>query len=222
MATWDAAWCAADMQQRAARPENDVSLTTTVAYGYLTKAQNRIVAMIASRFPECLYPETAYSGIPTGTTTDGGLTFTFGTDANGYAIAPIGKTSLYRQLADIPDWPMQEGVDFIRNGATGVMIPNNQPYTGTLYWRGIAPPADIGASSDPVLFPEASRELIVLEAVRQYASAGAINPDLAGMAAQDFAGVFPQWMLTWRTQFRKGGALGVGYSGLQLAVAAQL
>ncbi len=221
MATWDSAWCLADFQEKAQRPAADAVPTATI-YTYLTKAQNRVVALLAARCPAALYPNTTYGSIPTLSSTDGGYTFTFGTDSNGYAIALMGKASIYRQLADIPDYPMREGVDFIRNGAIGIMIPNNTTYSGTLYWRGVTPPADITATTQPALFPEPSRELIVIDAVRQFATAGGTDANLAALMQGEWNQAWPNWMLVWRTQYRRGGALQGAFSSLDMAMAAQL
>lgn len=153
--------------------------------------------------------------------------FTFGTDTNGYAIAPIGKVGIYTDLNSIPDYPWREGVDFIRAGATAIRIPNNNVYTGTLYWVGITPPADIDATHQPALFPESSRVLIAIRAAYDFATEANRNPDLAAQMAVRYGeplsgnkGQFAHWLTTWRTQYRSGGVLG-SFSGLNLALGSQ-
>jgi hypothetical protein len=173
-----------------------------------------------------LYPSVAYGSVPTLSTSDQQL-FTFGADANGYAIAPMGKVGIYTDLGSIPTCPWREGQDFIRAGATAIRIPNNNTYTGTLYWVGITPPADIDASHQPTLFPEASRVLIAIRAAYDFGTEGNRNPDLSAQMAVRYGeplsgnkGQFAHWLTTWRTQYRSGGVLG-GYTGLDLALGQQ-
>lgn len=188
----------------AGRPSADV-ITSAQIYARLSKAQNKVISDIAARAPQSLYSKAAYGSYPTLSTTDNQV-FTFGTDANGYPVTPIGKVGIYPSLASIPDDPWTEGFDFYNEG-NQIRIPNNRTYTGTLYWRGITPPADIAAGTQPALNPEYSRVLIVEEAVRAFAVEGNRNPDLAALMAQEYKTDFARMMLVWRTQFRSGGAL---------------
>lgn len=175
--------------------------------------------------PHVLYQPVGYASIPTLTTTDGGQTFTFGTDANGYAIAPFGKAAIYRSLNDIPDWPMVLNVDYIPLGSTAIQIKDNQSYTGTLYWRGVIQPGSINDDGlhEPALFPEGSRMLIAYKAAINFLLEGGRNPVLAATYMQMYGrpyggnpGLFAQWLQNWRTQFQNGGAL-QSASGLQVA-----
>ncbi len=221
MATYDSADLLSLFNQKAFRPATD-AITDAQKYARLAKAQNRVIALMAGVVPYSLYPKVAYGSIPTLTTTDNQI-FTFGTDSNGYPIYPMGKAGIYSNLNDIPDFPWAEGQDYISEGYQ-IRIPNNNSYTGTLYWYGIGQPADISASTQPSLFPEASRELIVIEAVRQFALEGVRNKELADAmrmewhGTRDEPGAWPIWCLCWRTQFKSGGALNC-FTGMQLALA---
>ena len=113
-----------------------------------------------------------------------------------------------------------EGRDYVSEG-TQIRIPNNGTYGGTLYWYGIATPADITASVQPALLPVASRELIVIEAVRQFAQEFLRNAALADEMAIEWQRAWPIHCLAWKTQFRSGGAL-TALTGRSLAVASQL
>lgn len=175
--------------------------------------------MIAGIAPNSLMPKVTYGAMPTMTTSDNQV-FTFGTDTNNYPIFPIGKTGIYRNLADIPDYPMVEGCDFLDEG-NQIRIPNNRTYTGTLYWRGIQQPADIDATHQPSLIPEASRELFVIDAVRQFANEYSRNPALAQAMESEFAQAWPRWLLAWKTQFKSGGALR-STGGMHLTMAGSL
>jgi hypothetical protein len=173
--------------------------------------------MASAVAPSAFYPTSAYGSLPTMSTTDNQV-FTFGTPS--VPITPIGKTGLYRSLNDIPDWPMRPGLDYLPEGGTSIRIPNNGTYSGTIYWLGITPPAAITALVAPALQPLASRELIVIDAVRQFATEGNRNPDLAALMAAEWAAAWPQHCQVWKSSYRQGGALNV-YSGSQLAVAGQ-
>lgn len=220
MAAWDSADLLDQFNRLAGRPTTDSGITDVQKYARLARAQRRVIADIAAIAPNVLYPTADASSYPTLTTTDN-QRFTFGTDADGNKIAPIGKTSIYTSLANIPDFPWIEGVDYLNEG-TQIRIPNNGSYTGTLYWRGITTPLDITATNQPALFPPSSRELIVVDAVRQFAMEGVRNPVLAAEMAAEYDRLWRKWCLTWRTAFKRGGGLVYGAAtGLQLALAGQ-
>lgn len=209
MATWDSADLLAQFNRKAARPAAD-AITDPSKYQRLTAAQSRVIAMIAGVAPYALYPKVAYSSLPTLSTSDNQV-FTFGTDSNGYAITPFGKAQVYRALNDIPDYPLVEGYDYVNEG-TQIRIPNNRTYSGPLYWRGATPPTDIDATHQPSLLPEGARELIVIDAVRQFATEGGRNPELAALMQAEWNQAWPTWCLVFRTQFKQGGALSYGWS----------
>lgn len=211
MATYDSADLLVRFNQMAGRPTAD-TITDAAKYLRMSRAQNSVVAMIAATAPQSLYPKVAYGSMPTLTTTDNQV-FTFGTDGAGYAKFPMGYSGIYASLNDIPDHPLIEGQDYITEG-TQIRIPNNGSRTGTLYWYGISQPADINGTDQPALFPEASRELIVIEAVRQFAQEWLRNAPLADEMANEWERKWPIWSHIWKTQYRQGGAL---FTGFQLA-----
>ncbi len=224
---YDSAYLLRIFDRLAGRPPAD-AVTPASKYERLSEAQDAIVADIAGICPWVLYPTVAYGSIPTLTTVDN-QNYTFGTDANGFALAPMGKVALYRQLTDIPSHPMRAGVDYIPLGATMIQAPNNGTLPSTIYWRGISPPGVIDGSgtNEPVLFPEASRVLIALRAAIEFLTEQNRNPVLAAQYAIRYGrpfgvqpGLFAQWCLNWQTQFRGGGVLG-SLSGRQVAVGSQ-
>ncbi len=217
MSTYDSADLLALFNSMAGRPTTD-AITDAQKYARLSKAQNRVIAKMMPVCPKSLYPKAAYGSLPTLTTTDSQI-FTFGTDTNGYAVFPGGHGGVYTSLNDIPDYPWVEGRDYMLEG-TQIRIPNNGTYTGTLYWYGITNPADITAVVQPALFPEASRELIAIEGVRQFAVEYVRNLALADEMQSEWDKAWPGWCLVWKTQFRSGGALNV-FSGRDLALASQ-
>lgn len=198
-------------------------VTDTQKYDLLSRSQDRIIGMMSAVVPNSLYPKVAYGSLPTLTTTDNQV-YTFGVDGRGYAAFPMGKGGVYRSLNDIPTNPLVPGQDYMIEG-TQIRALNNTTLPSVLYWYGIAAPAAITASVQPAIFPEAARELIVIDAVRQFAQSGKRDTDLMALMAAEWGyplpgqqpGAWAQWTMVWRSQFRSGGALNV-FTGMQLAV----
>lgn len=221
-ATWDAAYLLGVFKRLTGRTGTD-SITDATKYQMLSEAQNEIVADIAAICPHVLYPTVAYGSIPTLTTTDDQV-YTFGTDSNSYAKFPMGKGGIFQSLNDIPTFPLREGVDYMNEG-TQIRSLNNTTLPATLYWYGISQPADIDATHQPALMPEAARELIAIRAAYNFGTEGNRNAPLSQTMAARYGyplaenpGRFAFWCLTWKTQFRQGGAL-ASYTGMQLAMA---
>jgi len=197
---WDSAYLLDQFNRYAGRPDAD-AITPATKYTYLSEGQAKVVGEILARQPEVLVQPPMQM-----VTTDGGMTFNFGTDANGYPLFPMGKAGIYRRLEDIPDFPLNEGWDYLNEG-TQIRIPNNRSLPYPLYWRGVVPPPEISASMQPVLMPEMARELITIYAVKAFAQAGNLHPDLAMQMTEEWGREFSRWMLVYRTQFRSGGAM---------------
>lgn len=142
--------------------------------------------------------------------------FTFGTDSNGYPISPMGKTWIGPSLSGLLDTPWVEGYDYLNEGSQ-IRIPDNRTFSGTLYWYGIPNPPGITETTQPSIFPEAARELIVIDAVRQFATEWVRNPELAQAMAAEWSDAWKTWCLAWKTNFRTGGARG-GITGRDLAL----
>lgn len=226
MATYDSAYLLDLFNRLTGRPAAD-TITNASKYQRLTEAQSEIVKDIASVCPYVLYPTVGYASIPQLTTSDN-QTFTFGTDSNGYALAPMGKVGIYQNLNDIPGSPWREGWDYVALGATAIQIPNNGVFSGPLYWRGITPPGDITDVLQPVLFPEGARQLIAYRAAIAFALEGNRNPELGlqlqaqyGRPFGDRPGMFASWLLEWKLAYRNGGALGSNVTGLAVAIGSQ-
>ena len=216
MATMTSANLLTRFNQLSGRPATGDSITDADKYQRLSDAQQFVIAQAASRSPNAFYPKVGYDSYPTLTTTDNQV-FTFGTDANGNALMPIGKVSIYPSLASIPDWAWVEGLDYLDEG-TQIRIPNNRTWTSTLYYRGIQPVADLSASNQPAIIPVNFRMLIVYEAVRQLSEEGKRDDQLADRMKAKYDQMFAEWMLVLKTQFSDGGALG-SVSGLKIAEA---
>lgn len=206
MATWDSADLLSQFKEMARWPATS-EITDAQFYARLARAQQTVLGEVAARYPQCLYQAPT-----TLTSSDGGYTYTFGTDANGHAVAPLGMVGIYADLSDVPDNPLEPGADYLDEG-TRIRIPNDMTDPGPLYWYGIPTPADIAAGTEPSLRPAPARILIVIRAVWDFAREGAWRPDLAAEMEQRWRAEFPVWMQTFRTRFRDGGALVVTLSG---------
>lgn len=215
MATYDSAYLLSVFDRKAGRPDAD-NITDPSKYQRLSESQNRVIAKMMAVAPKSLYPKVSYANMPTLTTTDQQV-FTFGTDSNGYPISPMGKTWIGPSLSGLLDNPWVEGFDYLNEG-TQIRIPDDRTFSGTLYWYGIPNPPDINATTQPMIFPEAARELIVIDAVRQFAVEYVRNPDLASAMSAEWQDAWPTWCLAWKTNFRQGGAYG-GFTGRDLALA---
>lgn len=146
-------------------------------------------------------------GAPTAmTSADGGYTWTFGTDGNGYALFPLAAR-IYPNLVAIPDYPWTPGRDYLDEG-TQVRMPNNQAWSGTLYWQGVTPPQALSASVQPVLEPPPARLLIALRAARDFASEGKRDPELYQLMDRRYAEQWAKWATVIRKHLRGRGRLG--------------
>lgn len=187
----------------------------------LSEAQNEVIADMAAIVPKVLYPTVATGSLPTLTIDASGTIATFGTDSNGYAKFPMGHGNIFQNLNDIPTNPFLDYETF----GTGIRSLNNQPLPSTLYWYGISQPADIDASTQPSIFPEAARALICIRAAYNFGTEGNRNTALSSTMAQRYGyplvqtpGRFAMWCATWRTQWANGGALG-SFTSRDLALA---
>lgn len=151
-------------------------------------------------------------GVGSSTDTDGQV-FTFGFDTRGFPIYPLGKAEIFPTLASWPDFPWVEGYDYINEG-TQIRLPNNRTWNSGLFWYGIVQPPDITSSSQPVIFPEAARELIPLRAASMFAEEGATNTTLADRLEGRYQAAWTRWCLAWRTQWQSGNQM-ASFSGLR-------
>ena len=183
MALFDSAALLAKCKFLARRPSTDSSVSDAQWYTLLTDAQPKAYRDLFTRFPDLQY------GAPTlmSTSTDGGKTYAFGTDAEGNPIRPMGHAELYEKIGDIPDWPLTPGIDFIAEG-TQIRIPNNQTRTfvdGAPYYRMVQRPMTaIDGSNQPTLYPKSARMLLVWAALEMWAMRPGSGADPAYFAAK--------------------------------------
>lgn len=201
MATWDSADLLSQFNELAKRPTTD-EITDATKYTRLARAQMDVIYEVAIRYPNALYQS------PTAMSTSDSNVFTFGTDANGHAVAPYGHVAIFTSTTAVPDRPWVEGEhgDYLDEG-TQIRLPHGRVYGGTLYWRGIATPADIAAATQPSLRPAPARRLIAIKAAWNFALEGGARPGVEDAMERMWARQFPIHMAVWRTRFRHGGAL---------------
>ncbi len=198
-------WQSADLLTRfnsyAGRPITD-GITDASKYERIADGQEAVIAELAAVAPRSLY------GAPTAmTSADGGYTWTFGTDGNGYANFPLGNASIYPNLDAVPDYPWQPGLDYLDEGTT-IRIPNNIAWQGPLYWYGITAPQRISASVQPSIMPPQARVLIVIQAVIIFASEFERTPALVDEMNARWDTQWPKYATVLRKHFRGGRSLG--------------
>lgn len=136
-------------------------------YAFLTEGENRVKADIAARFPALLLCN------PTALATTDSISYTFGTDADGNNVVPLGHVIVYAQPSDVPHYPLMTGAEFVWQGDR-IRMPDNAPRTfptGGPVAQWVAPTLLIDASNAPTLKPVQARTLVVYDAAVRYANA---------------------------------------------------
>lgn len=173
MAKYDSADLLARCQRNAQRPATDAAQLPADWYAFLTEAQDEWFMHFASIVPEALY------GTPTVlTTTDDGLTYTFGTDADGDPILPMGHVEVRANPGGavlVPATEWSSAYDFVIEG-TRIRWPNGarRTFSGGPIARFITPPGIIDASTQPT-FPKFARMLLVHRACAKWARRGGLR-----------------------------------------------
>lgn len=164
-------WSRSDLHTRfrtqAGRPLTDQSLTDARLDAYLTEAQAHWYSVIASIVPQALW------SAPTKlTSADGGVTYTFGTDADGDNIVPIGHVELLEGPRGpvIPAGTAAGWDGFIFEGAV-IRWPGQRARTFTdgPYARFVTPPGAIASGSEPTLQPKHARVLLLYRGLALWA-----------------------------------------------------
>lgn len=203
-------WTSADLLSRfnvlAGRPNTTPTtdaIPDTTKYQYLADAEQFVFDRIAS-----IAPKTLYSAPQSLTTADGGMTFTYGTDGNGYPLFPIGRTRIYPNLSAIPGGAWIPNIDYLDEGVQ-IRMPNQVPYGGSLYWYGVTPIGQMSDTVQPILNPPAARMLIAIDAVKNFAeSANVRNANLADRMETRFEREFAIQMTLLRKHVSSDGWYG--------------
>lgn len=135
-------------------------------------------------------------------------TYTFGSDADGNLLYPVGGVQLYRVPGDVPDWPMVPGVEYLMEGAI-VRAPGNAALPGGApYFQGLVLPLTLSATASPVLLPVQARELIVLAAATEYASDVGLDPT---PYQTRFDEAWDRWIGAIQAQYAESGAIAAAH-----------
>jgi hypothetical protein len=207
----------ARFKRYARRPTTDESLTDASIYEFLTEAQQEAASEVALHIPALMVGAPALL-----TSTDGGVTYTFGTDGDGNAIVPL-VCEVYAMLNGRELYASSyanRGGDFVIEGDR-IRGPGNQPrvYSSGPYARLFAVPGTLNATHNPTLAPFQTRPLIVWRALEKWTAVGGLR-DPRPYAAQ-YANVFKSVVLGLKRAFvtrnapaREGLGGGVWWTGL--------
>ena len=146
---------------------------TDATWDLLSDAQDYWFRIFAATRPEPLYGAPVLM-----TTADLGYTYTFGLDAEGQPIFPLGHVEIResrtgRLLIPTADWGSG---DFVMEGDR-IRIPGGRTKTFSTgpYARFVTPPTKINAATQPLLKPRDARILIVLRAAIMWANQGGLR-----------------------------------------------
>ena len=210
-----AGWDSADLHDRmllylgrghAGTFATDELWTSARLYLILSDAYEQVVTEIAPSFPEQVMGAPVLL-----TSADGGRTFTFPNGDYPFGHVEVyakenGGRELYVSTYGDP------GGDFVVEGSTIRSIGNRQrTYANGPYARYVAIPARLSASVQPVLAPDAARELILWRALVMAAEVS--NGELDPLPwVQKYGDAKERWFGVWATQYATRGQAARGTS----------
>lgn len=206
---WDSVDLLSRFNALSGRPTTD-AITAAAKYQRLADAQDTIVTKI-SGITKAAFPTAPVAM----TSADGGYTWTFGVDGNGYALYPYGAR-IYPTLTAVPDYPWMPGVDYLDEGVR-IRMPNGLAWGGPLYWYGVTPPQQLSSTVQPIIQPPSARILIVIEAVRSFAEEYTRDTALADQMSIKFERAWGENMTLIRKHLRGNGRsrlIGFQYGGI--------
>ena len=207
---WSSANLRRKLLNKIRRPATDEDLlepdgVTDATWDLLSEGQNHWVEIIAATIPDAMYGAPVLM-----TTADGGLTYTFGNDAEAQPIYPLGHAEIResrngRLLIPTTDWG--DG-DYVPEG-NRIRIPNGRTklFSSGPYARFVTPPTKIDAAREPTLMPPFARELIVIRAAIIWANRGGLRDPNPWMLEEGI--VWGRIANTLATQFHLKGAQAV-------------
>lgn len=197
---------------RLARPSTDsaftVSSTDDAWYDFATEAQDRVNRDLGVFVPDAVWT------VPTEiSSTDGGSTYTFGTDVDGESVIAFGHFTLYENRESIPDFPLIPNVDYTiegsgTDGGTVIRIPFNttRTFTDGGPWAQYAAPSNVVTSSTQPTIPKMART-VMLDDMEKRAWKRLGLSDKAAEAEEQYQEDWLQLLALIRTQSAaKGGA----------------
>jgi hypothetical protein len=175
---WDSANLHRKLLNRIRRPAADEELiepdnATDAIWDLLSEAQDYWMEILAATIPDPNYGAPVLM-----TTADLGLTYTFGLDAEGQAVFPVGHIELResrngRLLIPSADWG---NGDFVMEGDR-IRIPGGRTriFSAGPYARFVTPWTKISAAVQPTMKPARARALIVTRAAIIWAVQGGLR-----------------------------------------------
>lgn len=182
------------------QPTGD-SITDAQKYQQLAWGQDIVVAAMAN-----IAGFSLYSAPTLMTSADGGYTYTFGVDGNGYPLFPLAA-QIFPNLTAVPDYPWVPGIDYLDEG-TLIRLPNHTTYAGPLYYRGISTPQQMTSGVQPVIQPPQFRSLIAIRAVWNFAESAVRNDALAALMERRWNRDWPIFATAMRKHLRGPRTLG--------------
>jgi hypothetical protein len=202
MALWDSPDLLRRCRQLARRPATDQAVPATMWYDFLTEAEAEVFAELAAVSPEqFVSPPILMS------TADGGRTYTFGNDAAGSPVRPMGHAEIYPSIDAVADDALVEGEDYLVEGAL-IRIPNNQArrFSAGPYARlTLRPDTALSDTSHPILQPKEARMLMVYKALEKWASRPGSGASPRTYIAM-YVALYPKILLQLATAYNRGGS----------------
>src|SRR3990167_5053052 len=200
-----AGWQSTDLLTRfndyAQRATDNDGLTDAQKYRRLSDGQDQVILECANLMGRVLFSAPVQM-----TTADGGYTYTYGTDGNGYALFPLAG-SIYPTEAAIPGYPWVPQRDYLDEG-TQIRGLNDTVLPVAPWFYGITQPQQLSASVQPVIQPPQARVLIVVQAVKLYAEEGNRDVPLAATMAARWDDQWKRWATALRRHLRGPRQLG--------------
>lgn len=188
---------------------NDFPLTADI-YAFLSEAENEAKRDVLQACPWLTLQAPTLM-----VTADAGLTWQYGLDADGNAIAPLGGCAIYRRKEDVPDFPLERGVEYLDENIQ-IRMPSNRadPITypdGAPYYYGNVPTILIDGTHNPTLMPLDARILIIWKATEN--ALLALGAD-ATSAASKYQQILNKVIASEQLASQNSGALMAGRSTL--------
>lgn len=170
----------------AQRPAVDESMADSDWLSLLTEAHGFWVERIAAIAPAALYGRPQLLQTP-----DNGLSYTFGVDADGNQIFPIGHVELRespfgREMLSAAEY--DNGGDFVMNGNIIIFPAQRARVFGNGPWARFVTPGgtiDVSGNREPIIQPQRARMLMVWTALVNWATRGGFRDSSPFQAQED-------------------------------------
>src|SRR3990167_3458690 len=206
MAMYDAPDLLSRSQVLFNRPSTDEGLIDAIWYTFLGYAQQRLMGLLAIHAPEANYNAPTLL-----VTADSGATYTFGTDADGANIAPIGHIELRESKtgAMIPPasaWETSTQAYLFESDKIRWPGQKTRVFADGPYARWVTMPTVLNGSTAPTVKPLFARELLVYDACERAALRLGMDPTPYGAM---FDARWPEILFSITTAHHGAGAVGV-------------